>query len=149
MRTSRARGFGSRKHGHRIKWKSEMWREMAGAESPSSAEACAASHLRRLGRKAGAASCRPHCEQLLAETTGSGQPLENKSMVYFHPVLLFLQHGCYYGLCPTQQCSPWLCGLWHFPVGDAMVSDMPFSEVKEISLVDLLVETSVPDCCIC
>lgn len=89
MRTSRARGFGRRKHGHWIKWKSEMWREMAGAESPSSAEACAASHLRRLGRKAGAASCRPHCEQLLAETTGSGRPLENKSMVYFHPFCYF------------------------------------------------------------
>lgn len=30
-----------------------------------------------------------------------------------------------------------------------MVSEMPFSEVKGISLVDLLVEASVPDYCVC
>lgn len=53
-------------------------------------EICAVNHLRRQDQKVRVASCCSYHKQLLAETTGFAEPLENKSTDFFPRVCYFL-----------------------------------------------------------
>lgn len=90
------------------------------------AKVCAVKHLWKQDQEVRAASCCFCREQLLAGTMGSRG---KKQRVYYFLVIL------------TDRAVPSSSALgsgWrHFAVVGALVSEVPFSEVKGISLLDL------------
>lgn len=96
------------------------------------AKVCAVKHLWRQDQEVGAASCCFHSKQLLAGTRGSrGKKMDGVFPLAYYFLVIITD-------CAVPSSSALGSGWWHFAVVGAMVSEMPFSEVKGISLLDLL-----------